>query len=537
MRLPTISGKYKAWGYAGIKPSRIKMSCKWRTNLAATTKRSIHILASCPLSRFFPTINPPGFIPSGFVLLASIGAASMVGVPLSPWGCGRAQAEFRPVSTEPDMSRRGDDADYSAGCSTVGCHQQLTETKWVHAPAATGACSMCHLAFGQPGAHQFAIIDVNGSSCAACHAFDGAPPESIHEPFALGACQDCHDPHGGDRKSLMIAQTTQDLCASCHDPVAHKFPHRPIAQGDCLTCHDPHQSAHKKLLVQRKETLCLGCHQGMDHGGVLGAFSDESNPAFVHEPVLEDGCVACHAPHGSNHRGLLNQTQRSTCLDCHQGLVDDLPLAQSIHGAFESTQACTQCHSPHASDFSGLLAEPFNTLCLTCHDQTIESFAGKVLPNMKKLIEESPMVHQPAARGECVSCHNPHFSAEHALLRSSYPDKEYASFDPQNYAMCTACHDSILFEEETTTHTGFRDGEVNLHFVHVNREKGRACGLCHQPHAGALPKLMREAVPFGPGGWNLPINFIFSDTGGSCMSACHEPRSYDRTLSLQLFPE
>ncbi len=513
----------------------MNMSCKRRTNLFATTKSPFHILTSRPLSRYLPTIDTSAIVSLAWTLFAWIGAAGMIGIALCASGCARAQAEFEPGSSEPDMSRRGDGADYSAGCSTVGCHQQLTETKWVHAPAATGACSACHLAFGQPDAHQFALIDVNGSSCAACHAFDDSSG-SIHEPFALGACHDCHDPHGGDRKSLMIAQTTQDLCATCHDPVAHEFAHRPIAQGDCLTCHDPHQSTHEKLLVQSKENLCLGCHQGMDHGGVLGAFSDESDPAFVHEPVLEDGCVACHQPHGSDYRGLLNQTQRSTCLDCHQGLVDDLPLAQSIHGAFESAQACTQCHSPHASDFSGLLAKPFNTLCLSCHDQTIESPSGKVLPNMKKLIEESPVVHQPAAQGECVSCHDPHFSAEHALLRSSYPDKEYAEFDPQHYAMCTACHDPILFEDEITTHTGFRDGEVNLHFVHVNREKGRACGLCHQPHAGTRPKLMREVFPFGPGGWNLPINFVQSDAGGSCTTACHEPRSYDNTFSPRNAP-
>ncbi len=445
-------------------------------------------------------------------------------------GCTKAQAEShaesQSVSLQPDMTLEN----YTAGCSTAGCHMQLTKSKWVHAPVATGACSVCHLPIGKFDAHQFEPTTSDNSSCRACHTFDDSP-KSIHEPFALGTCQDCHNPHGGDRKSFMPTKTTQALCVTCHDEIPNKFKHHPVNQGDCQTCHEAHQSSHEKLLVQPQAKLCLGCHQDMDHGDILGTYSSTPQPAQIHEPMLKEGCMACHTPHGSTDRALLVRDQRSVCMDCHEAVINDLPLAQSIHGAFEGEQACMQCHSPHASDHAGLLSEPSNQLCFTCHDKTIESASGGMIPDMKKLVDESPTVHAPAALGQCTSCHESHYSAQHSLLRASYPDKDYSVFEAENYEMCFECHDSILIESEFTIHTGFRDGTQNLHYMHINREKGRACGICHQPHAGLLPKLMREQFPFGPGGWNLPIGFVKSDTGGSCLSACHEKRSYDNYRS------
>jgi len=51
----------------------------------------------------------------------------------------------------------------------------------------------------------------------------------------------------------------------------------------------------------------------------------------------------------------------------------------------------------------------------------------------------------------------------------------------------------LALARSTLTATGFRDGDVNLHYVHVNREKkGRSCRACHDIHAGNDNKLMRE---------------------------------------------
>ena len=37
---------------------------------------------------------------------------------------------------------------------------------------------------------------------------------------------------------------------------------------------------------------------------------------FGHPPV-EDNCLSCHTPHGSNHNKLLNEKVPNLCQDCH----------------------------------------------------------------------------------------------------------------------------------------------------------------------------------------------------------------------------
>jgi hypothetical protein len=94
------------------------------------------------------------------------------------------------------------------------------------------------------------------------------------------------------------------------------------------------------------------------------------------------------------------------------------------------------------------------------------------------------------------------------------------------------CHLSKVFTtEKTTTLTDFRDGDRNLHFIHVNKKtKGRTCRACHRTHASDRPMHMADKVPFG--GWEIPINFKSLPKGGSCAPGCHKPRSYDFTKGL-----
>jgi hypothetical protein len=67
-----------------------------------------------------------------------------------------------------------------------------------------------------------------------------------------------------------------------------------------------------------------------------------------------------------------------------------------------------------------------------------------------------------------------------------------------------------------------------MHFLHVNKEKGRSCKACHEVHAGNQDKHVRKEVPFG-GSWKLPVNFTKTPNGGSCVVGCHKPKAYDRT--------
>ena len=82
------------------------------------------------------------------------------------------------------------------------------------------------------------------------------------------------------------------------------------------------------------------------------------------------------------------------------------------------------------------------------------------------------------------------------------------------YKLCFNCHaPDLVLQPQGTGLTGFRDGDKNLHWLHVNQQKGRTCRACHEVHASREPFHIRESVPFGTGGWMLAINFS-SDADG-----------------------
>ena len=95
--------------------------------------------------------------------------------------------------------------------------------------------------------------------------------------------------------------------------------------------------------------------------------------------------------------------------------------------------------------------------------------------------------------------------------------------------MCFGCHNKeVATKEFTETLTDFRNGKLNLHFLHVNREKGRSCKACHEVHAGSQEKHIAKDVPYGKSNWMLPINYTKTETGGSCVVGCHKVKPYDR---------
>jgi hypothetical protein len=100
---------------------------------------------------------------------------------------------------------------------------------------------------------------------------------------------------------------------------------------------------------------------------------------------------------------------------------------------------------------------------------------------------------------------------------------------PKNYALCFECHNpDIAATERTTTLTRFRDGDRNMHFLHINRgDMGRTCRACHGVHAANKPHLIRDGVPYGSKGWVLKIRYVRTPTGGTCEKSCHQSYSYN----------
>lgn len=79
-----------------------------------------------------------------------------------------------------------------------------------------------------------------------------------------------------------------------------------------------------------------------------------------------------------------------------------------------------------------------------------------------------------------------------------------------------------------STATGFRDGNVNLHHVHVG--KRRTCRFCHRTHAGPKDRLVPETVGYGRAGYELKIGFEKTEDGRACARTCHDPAAYARSM-------
>lgn len=408
-------------------------------------------------------------------------------------------------------------------CITSKCHATMKEVKYVHGPVVADECTICHGELPQhaanPKKHTFGKIDNVQSKCFKCH--DQFPQKKLtHTPVAEGECIACHSPHGSPFKFQLVTKA-EELCFECHDKeiVAGKFVHGPAAVGGCVACHDPHTADFEKNMRAKGPDLCFMCH--VDKAEAI------HNSEYVHEPVLKE-CISCHNPHSAEKEFMLKSQVPDLCLDCHEEKQKQLAAATVKHGALDTEKSCLNCHDAHSSNIAkNLLMEPLD-LCMSCHDKEYERSDGKSIINMKKLLADNTDHHGPIKQKDCSGCHDPHGSKNFRILRNPYPETFYKSFSTENYNLCFSCHEkTLVLNAKTTKLTNFRNGNVNLHFKHVNKpKKGRTCRACHETHASNFPKHIRKAVPFGA--WELPLNFEKTETGGSCTPGCHKIKKYDR---------
>ncbi len=315
-------------------------------------------------------------------------------------------------------------------------------------------------------------IDVSGSCVSeSCHA-DLGTKKYVHEPAAdESGCTDCHEMKKEGVHSFRLIAEGGALCAECHEGKADgKFVHTPVADGECTECHDSHQSDNPKQLVHPPgSSLCFSCHDQEDFAG-----------AYTHEPVREGECL--------------------------------------------------ECHNPHRADNPNQLVAAVPSLCTGCHGIEMVDQKGTFLTSEKRLFQGGEAVlHPPFEEGACFSCHLPHASRFHRLLKKNYPTMLYAKFSDDTYALCLGCHEEmagVLKVPRTLTRTQFRNGNLNLHYRHVNKEKGRSCKVCHHHHGTKEQKLIRRTFYFGT--MDLVVDFEKTGTGGSCAPSCHVRARYDR---------
>jgi predicted CXXCH cytochrome family protein len=408
------------------------------------------------------------------------------------------------------------------GCVTDACHANIKDHNAVHGPVAVNACNACHTLVSAE-AHTYELTRQGDDMCTFCHDMEIDNAVIIHEPMTTGECTACHDPHGGTDVKLLTAESANDLCQQCHEDVIgeKRWVHGPVAAGACAACHAPHASQYPNLLAQEGVALCNSCH--------VSTKLQMENLRVVHDPVRTD-CETCHFAHSSDHEMLLKEDSQELCLSCHETIAHIVDTATEQHAAVVTDRACLNCHDAHASDYGAILSDNPMQLCFECHDREIELEDGRVLADIESVIEEGTSLHGPISQDNCAACHEIHGGSHFRLLVQEYPPEFYAPFEQESYALCFSCHNpDIVRDERTDALTNFRNGDLNLHFLHVNRDrKGRTCRACHETHASNLANHVRESVPFGTGGWELPINFTKTEEGGSCAPGCHLPYDYNR---------
>ena len=462
-------------------------------------------------------------IPLSGVILVLLSAAVPARTPNSA-APGRAQAKTRPAPPAAPLPRpkaaRPAEATDPLQCATADCHAAVKEARFVHGPVNVNTCEACH-AYADAKAHTFKLVREKADLCTFCHEFQTHGLPVVHKPVTKGDCAGCHDPHGSANEAMIRGKDTAEMCGRCHESVSagRKVLHGPVAASSCGLCHEPHAAPLAKLVNHSGQDLCLSCH--LDFRTALGAAK------HTHK-ALEKGCVHCHDVHGSDLAMQMRKPVPELCTDCHEQLRKDLGQAKYKHSVVMSDKACRNCHAPHGSDREHLMAMDQVKACMHCHDKSTKGGDGRVFASLAEVNDVKAYRHGPIRDGHCDGCHSAHTAETSLRLLKHYSNAFYQGFAPENYELCFSCHDKALAEQEHTAKaTGFRDGDRNLHFAHVNKEdRGRNCRVCHNTHTGRNERRIRDTVLYGK--WSMPIKFGKTETGGSCAPGCHKAYEYDR---------
>jgi DmsE family decaheme c-type cytochrome len=213
-------------------------------------------------------------------------------------------------------------AQRSAVC--LQCHTQGVVALWQGAQHESRgvACTNCH---NIHAADQKVLTkESQAEVCFACHKAQRAQTHRISaHPLAVTSlastakmvCSQCHNPHGSTGPKLLIKNSVNETCYTCHPEKRGPFlwEHAPVVD-DCTSCHTPHGSTNAPLLKARPPWLCQECHSG-DHanqvnsganlaGGKITTVNGAQQPGAAAPRIQMSGraCLNCHVLiHGSNH--------------------------------------------------------------------------------------------------------------------------------------------------------------------------------------------------------------------------------------------
>jgi predicted CXXCH cytochrome family protein len=245
-----------------------------------------------------------------------------------------------------------------------------------------------------------------GARCATCHI--------SHDPRA-GPYLLTPMPESEGSRTLGIAGATAGLGTGLS-----------IGSASCLACHStPDARARTRVAKERPEWSAttegfLGPDLSDDHplarfgedrgaSGTTAALSrgvrsarrrSTSTPRPVADILTAPECMTCHDVHGRQSVTGLAQTERETCLGCH----DPPTYGMQEHSGL----LCTACHDLHGGAEESLLTDATpDLLCLSCH------VSGGLTGNGEGMAiaasDGNAHFNQPGATsGRCLDCHPAH---------------------------------------------------------------------------------------------------------------------------------
>lgn len=321
-----------------------------------------------------------------------------------------------------------------ADCLTSGCHAGMLNAAVVHEPALDD-CLACHKQLQEThpvkGSKSFTLVAEGAALCAECH--DSMVEEKfVHGPAAMGACSQCHDPHSASEKFL-LRQEERQTCFACHTDFAESMQsaavvHTPVTEEKCTLCHVAHSSPVAGLLKEKMQDLCMTCHD--DIGEKLRKAKTKHVPLY-----RESSCGTCHLTHFSQKASLLPMTEMELCLDCHgkddttksdslKNIKKDLAGKKHLHGPLQDNQ-CAVCHDPHGTDSARLLKGNYPSafyapykkgiydFCLSCHEENLLRFPDTTIytrfRNGKNNLHYVHSANRQKGR-TCRTCHEAHAS-------------------------------------------------------------------------------------------------------------------------------
>ncbi len=229
--------------------------------------------------------------------------------------------------------------------------------------------------------------------------------------------------------------------------------------------------------------------------GELNAERGEMLGGVTSHSELSRQCSACHV---SPWQGA---SMDDRCLACHTNVADQLPDANTLHGALMSNGAvtCRECHSEHKGtdaplttmsttdfphDVVGFSLQAHATFadgtpfaCQDCHTETLTQLDVAVCSDCHQTLDAAFVQFHTAAFGvACLDCHDgiDTYGADFDHNRYFKLEGEHAS------GTCGGCH------QGARTIAEFRDTPQDCYACHAESDIhagkfGQDCAVCHTP--------------------------------------------------------